>query len=350
MMYAFYQLKYMGNYYKYYKSIYILKMLQQRIIKNMQQFCFFIIKGEGFVIKQNIFFNILKTYIKNTNLYISFNNDISKLLLKSNIEYYSNKYKKHKYIPYLRPTDEKNLINTQLFNQDIDFNNLILFICNYLKYEKKANDFSPELIKYYLEKRPLKHFNIFTITRYINSLHYILIFNSYNSKNILNSNKNNKNRFYNKDILKSKNAPKVKEYSITRSLSSDNNKLNNLKKLNNVYSLKKKIGNGSQTNFDNSGYDHSSRFNHIRSKNNDNNIINREIVNQIYEDYETNKKYLRSKSINYEKLDNYQMKRHVTKCSSCNIGNLLIGNINQANSPLIKKKFIYEKKKFQNNK
>ena len=323
-------------------------MLEQRIIKNIQQFCFFIIKGEGFIIKQNIFFNILKTYIKNTNLYINFNNDISKLLQKSNIEYYSNIYKNHKYIPYLRPTDEKNLINTQLFNQDNDFNNLILFICNYLKYEKKANDFSPELIKYYLEKRPLKHFNIFTLTRYINSLHYILIFNSYNSKNILNNNKykNKKNCTYNKDILKSKNVPKVKEYSIKRSLSSDNNKLNNLKKLNNVYSLKKKISKGSQINFGNSTYGNNSRFSHIRSKNNDH-IINREIVNQIYEDYENNKKYIRSKSINYEKLDNYQVKRHVTKCSSCNIGNLLIEDINQANIPLVKKKFIYEKHKFQ---
>ena len=353
MFYALYHLKYMGNYYKYYKSIYILKMLEQRIIKNMQQFCFFIIKGEGFVIKQNIFFNILKTYIKNTNLYINFNNDISKLLQKSNIEYYSNIYKNHKYIPYLRPTDEKNLINTQLFNQDIDFNNLISFICNYLKYEKNANDFSPELIKYYLETRPLKHFNIFTLTRYINSLHYILIFNSYNSKNILNNNKNKsknkKNHTYNKDILKSKNVPKIKEYLIKRCLSSDNNKFNNLKKLSNVYSLKKKIGNGSEINIGNSTYDDNSRFNHLRNRNNDN-IINKEIVNQIYEDYETNKKYLRSKSINYEKLDDYQVKRHVTKCSSCNIGNLLIGNINQANIPLVKKKFIYEKKKYQNNK
>ena len=343
MLYIISQLKNIGYYYKYYSLIYILKMLEQRIIKNMKQFCFFIIKGEGFVIKQNIFFNILKTYIKNTNLYINYNNDISKLLKKSNIEYYSNIYKNRKYIPYLRPTDEKNLINTQLFSRDIDFNNLILFICDYLKYEKNANDFSPEIIKYYLQKRPLKNFNIFTLTRYINSLHYILIFNSYNFKNIHSKNKNKQNSTYNRDILKSKNAPKVKEYPIKRSLSSDNNKLNNLKKLNNVYALKKKIGKGNHDSFGNSTYDNIPRFNHIRSKNNDN-IINREIVSQIYEDYEDNKKYMRSKSINYEKLDNDQVKRHVTKCSSCNIENLLMGDINQANIPLVKKKFIYEKK------
>jgi len=171
------QLKNMGMYYKYYKLIYILKMLEQRIIKIVHQFVFFIIKGEKNDNKTNIFFNILKIYIKNINIIISENNDIAKSL-KDEIEFYSKTYQKYKYVPYIRPNDENKLINCQLFNKDDESNELIKYICSYLNFEKQVNNISPELVKSYIFKNPLINYNIFTITRYIDSLYdNIILFN-----------------------------------------------------------------------------------------------------------------------------------------------------------------------------
>ena len=168
--YAASQLKNMGMYYKYYKLIYILKMIEQRIIKVVHQFVFFIIKGVKNDNKTNIFFNVLKIYIKNINIVISENNNITKLL-KDEIEYYSKVYQKYKYVPYIRPNDENKLINCQLFNKDDEFNELINFVCSYLNFEKQLKNISSELVKSYIGKNPLKNYNIFAITRYIDSLY-----------------------------------------------------------------------------------------------------------------------------------------------------------------------------------
>ena len=164
------QLKNMGMYYKYYKLMYILKMLEQRIIKVVHQFVFFIIKGGKNDNKTNIFFNVLKIYIKNINNIISENNDITKLL-KDEIVYYSKVYQKYKYVPYIRPNDENKLIDCHLFNKDDEYNELIKYVCSYLNFEKQLNNISSELVKSYIIKNPLKNFNIFTITRYIDSLY-----------------------------------------------------------------------------------------------------------------------------------------------------------------------------------
>ena len=345
MNYAINQLKNIGINIKYYKLIYILKMLEQKVVKNMQQYAFFIVKGEGFTIKKNIFFSVLKTYIKNKNLYKNLNNDIS-ILIKSNILYYTNIYKKHKYIPYIKPNDEKKLIQTQLFKNDINFNNLITFVCNYLKYEKKFSDFSPDLVKYYLMKRPLKNYNIFTITRYINSLNYIILFNKTNTKNILNKKRENNdlltyNNLSNNYKLKSNNSQCYKENK-KRSLSLDNNKFYNLKRLNTFYSLKKKIGGKNVLTKNNYTYDDIHELNLMKKKNKDN-LINKEIVHQIYEDYNNNKKYMRRRSVNYEKANKMKMKRHFAKVSSCNVDNINFGNLKTPNNSLVKKSLKYMK-------
>jgi hypothetical protein len=293
----------------------------------------------------------LKTYIKKYDLYLNSNDDISKLL-KNNIEYYKEIYTKFKYIPYVKPYDEKKLIQTQLFNNDIDFSSLISFICNYLKYEKKVNDFSPELVKYYLIKRPLQNFNIFTITRYINSLHYIILFNQTNAKNILNKNKDNKkiltynNILNNDDIIKTNNNQYLKHKNKKRSLSFDDNKSFNIKKLNTFYSLKKKIGENKNNyfNFKNYTYDDMHEYNMMNKGNNDH-LINKEIVGQIYEDLNNNKKYMKRRSVNYEKVKTFTIKRHLAQNSSCNINNAAFGIIKTPNNSLIKKKFIYMIKK-----
>ena len=344
MNYIINQLKYIGNYMKYYNLIYILKMLEQRIVKVMHQFVFFIIKGNGFIIKKNIFFNILIKYIQNENIFINDNNDLTKLF-QNNILYYYNVYNKYNFIPYIRPDDEKQLVNTQLFNNDIDFNNLISFICKYLKIEKKLDDISPELVKYYLMKRPLKNFNIFSLTRYMNSLHYIIIFNSYNTNNIVNKDKqyktycniiknsifNSNNSIFNRDIP-------------TRSLSLDDNKYYNLRKKNTFYLMKKKIGlnRDNLLKLGNSTYDINS-FNLMNNKRIDN-LINKEIVSQIYEDYYNNKKYMKRRSVNYERTNKFKLKRHVAKLSSSNIGFAPFGNVQKPNNSLVKMKFIYMKR------
>ena len=152
-------------------------MLEQRIIKVVHQFVFFIIKGGKNDNKTNIFFNVLKIYIKNLNIVISENNDITKSL-KDVIEYYSKVYHKYKYVPYIRPNDESKLINCQLFNKDDEFNELNKYICSYLNFEKQLKNISPELVKSYIIKNPLKEFNIFAVTRYIDSLYdNIIAFN-----------------------------------------------------------------------------------------------------------------------------------------------------------------------------
>ena len=361
--YAIAQIKNIGKHIKFYNSVYILKMLIQRIMKVIHQFVFYIIKGEGFVFKKNFFFNIIKTYIINKDIYLNNNdnNDISKLL-RNHISYYSSIYNKDKYIPYIKEEDEKSLINTQLFNKDINFNNLIYFMCNYLNQEKKIDNFSPDLIRYYLKKRPLKNFNIFTITRYMNSLHYILIFSSYKTKNLLNKDKDkekikgkNKEKDKNKeyhtynDILKSN---KIKNNNnnthIYREmheiyLSLDDNKSCYSTKINTFYSMRKKIGqNMDFKNFGNSTHDEFYSKNVLKNKNNDS-LINREIVKQIYEEFDNKKKNMR-RSVNYEKSDEFELKRHVTKLSSSNVDNSPIGRMKQPNSSLVKKKFIYMKK------
>ena len=114
-------------------------MLEQRIIKVVHQFVFFIIKGGKTDNKTNIFFNVLKIYIKNINNVISENNDITKLL-KDEIEYYSKVYYKYKYVPYIRPNDENKLINCQLFHKDEEYNELIKYICSYLNFEKQLKN------------------------------------------------------------------------------------------------------------------------------------------------------------------------------------------------------------------
>ena len=168
------QLKEMGMHYKYFRFDYIVKMFVQKIQKVNRQFAFHKIKGEGFTKHKNMYYDVIKTYLNNKDLYINDNNDASKLL-KDILPFYSNMYNKYKFIPYIKSTDEDKLVNTQLFRHDENSNNLISFICNYLKLEKKTSNFTEDLIKYHLHKNPIKNFNIFGLTRYINSLYFVII-------------------------------------------------------------------------------------------------------------------------------------------------------------------------------
>ena len=269
------QLKEIGIHYKYFRFDYIVKMFVQKIQKINKQFVFLIIKGEGFLKHQNMYFDVIKTYLNNKNLYINDNNDVSNLLKKI-LPFYSNMYSKYKFIPYIKEDDENMLVNTQLFRRDENVNNLISFICNYLKIIKNTTNFSEDLIKYHLTKYPIKNFNIFGLTRYINLMHHVLIFSHVNIKDL--KNKDNVNLSY---------------ININ-----NNNKGNEL-----------------------------------------NDITYKECIELNKPNDVKNKKYIR-KTINYNKAKKISMKRHVINLSSCDINNNSYENTPNANDSLIKKSII----------
>ena len=84
-------------------------------------------------------------------------------------------------------------------------------------------------------------------------------------------------------------------------------------------------------------------LNLIKNKNNDS-LVNKEIIRQIYEDYNNNKKYMKRRTVNYEKSNKFKMKRHVARLSSTNIDDDALWRIKKPNNSLVKKKFIYMKK------
>jgi hypothetical protein len=167
------QMKEIGMHYKYFKFDYIVQMFIQRIVKINRQYLFLKLKGKGFEKHKNYYFDVIRTYLNNKDLYINDNNDVSKLL-NDTLQFYSNMYEKYKFIPYIKEDDEDKLINTQLFRHDNNSDNLISFITKYLKLEKKLTNFTDNLIKYHLNQKHIRNFNIFGITRYINSLHLII--------------------------------------------------------------------------------------------------------------------------------------------------------------------------------
>ena len=135
------QLKKIGAHYKYFKFDYIVKMFLQKIFKINKQFVFGKIKGKGFEKHNNFFFDIIRTYLNNKDLYINDDNDVSKLLTET-LQFYISIYEKYNFIPYIKENDENKLINTQLFRYDENGDKLVSFITKYLKLEKNLNKFT----------------------------------------------------------------------------------------------------------------------------------------------------------------------------------------------------------------
>ena len=336
MKYAISQINYIARHIKYYNLVYMLKMLVQRIIKIMHQFVFYVLKGEGFVVFKNVFFNIIKTYVKNKDLYVNYNNDVSKLL-NNTILYYHKIYNKYNLIPYIKPDDEEKLIQTELFNNDINYNNLISFIGEYLNIEKNTDNFSPELIRYYLNKRPLKNYNIFGITRYINSLHYIIIYNPIKSNEIVikDLTKDKISKRFDDNIKKQNLKSNNTKYNDInhRNSSLDDNKSFNLSKINTVYTMKENINGERNDDIGKSTNDEA----YLRNLKNNGSSVNKEIVSKIYEDNNNN---VNERSSNYEKDDNFEMKRNIERQNSPNIKSDSVGKVRPPNNSLIKKNFI----------
>ena len=270
------QLKEIGMHYKYFRFEYIVRMFIQKIQKINRQYVFLKFRGEGFSKQKIYFFDVIKTYLNNKNLYINDNNDVS-ILLKDTLKFYSNMYNKYKFIPYIKTEDENKLINTELFRHDEDCNNLISFIGNYLKLEKNITKFSEDLIKYYLNQIPIKNFNIFGITRHINQISIKILYSEV-----------------------------------------DKNELEKKENLNIDYILINSI-------------------NDINKKNLSENISENKIELDNLDDDNENKKYVRKATINYKKTNTISMKRHVKKLSSCDINNNSFENLPLTNDSLIKK-------------
>jgi len=176
-------------------DVYILKMLIQRIKKNVNQYVFQLIKLYYFVDKnqknkidnnyndlenkknsnyeyekENFFFNTIKRHLKINKIdnNLESNNEVVNLLKKCIPEYFDNESLKN-YIPYINKKLENDLINTELFLFDDD--KLADYIYKCYKIERNIFTITPQIIKARLIKNPLKYQNLFSITRYMDNLY-----------------------------------------------------------------------------------------------------------------------------------------------------------------------------------
>ena len=158
-----------------------IKILNQRITKKINQYLFYSlfdytnnINNNNTLIenKNSFFFETLKRHLKvNINLDSNNINEIS-ILLRTNIPKYFQKNFNKKYIPFITPTQEKNLINTQLFlfNNEKLINYILYFYNNEKKIEINEQNFWKQFIKNDLNMNKMKNRNIFGVMKYIDML------------------------------------------------------------------------------------------------------------------------------------------------------------------------------------
>jgi hypothetical protein len=124
--------------------------------------------------KKNFFFNTIRRHLainKKDNNWEG-NNEIINLL-RNNIPKYFRNYPQKNYIPYINKKQEKNLVNSQMFLFDDD--KLADYIYKCYKTEKNSITITTFIIKSRLIKDPLKNQNLFTITRYMDNLYNDII-------------------------------------------------------------------------------------------------------------------------------------------------------------------------------
>ena len=185
----------------------ILKMLIQRIKKNINQYVFKKIKINNYINKdnqindkkdndndkdnnndynndislismssdyepkkENFFFNTIRRHLKINKMENNWegNNEVINLL-KNNIPDYFKNYPNTNFIPYINEDQEENLINKQLYEMNDD--QLADYMNKCYKIEKNIFTITPDMIKNRLKIKPLKNRNIFTITKYMDDLY-----------------------------------------------------------------------------------------------------------------------------------------------------------------------------------
>ena len=153
----------------------LLKMLAQRIKKMINQYSFEKLKLDSDKNNNNtedyiFFFNVIKRHIKINEIDNKLNSDNEVIkLLKENIPEYFKSYPNMKYIPYIKKKNENNLIEKQIFLFDDENLSNYLFKCYQI--EKNISTITPDIIKKRLKLKPLKNWNIFIITRYMDNLY-----------------------------------------------------------------------------------------------------------------------------------------------------------------------------------
>ena len=163
-----------------------IKILSQRINKNINQYIFQLIKMFSNSHKYSAENNNESFYFSTLKRHLIYNINIDKqnevhILLKSNIPKCFNKinYKDSHFnrinIPYINKTQQNNLINTQLFYND-DCNLIKYFINFYIK-EKINCVLTQTILKNKLVKNKLKNRNLFTITKYMDNIYNDVINN-----------------------------------------------------------------------------------------------------------------------------------------------------------------------------
>ena len=150
---------------------YFIKIFIQRLKKNIKQFIY--IKLFNTENENNFYSYFFKTIWRHIKINIKTTNEIT-ILLRSNIPKFFKVGFEQNYIPYIKDSQENNLINTQLFlNNDDELVNYILY---FLKSEKKINiNINKKSIIMHLNNYNLKNQNIFCLTRYIDSFYNDLI-------------------------------------------------------------------------------------------------------------------------------------------------------------------------------
>ena len=228
-----------------------IKMYLQRIKKNINQYvfikiyCYYKNENTKFDNINNIsyFFQVLWRHIK---ISINTNNEIS-LLLKQCIPKYFHKDFSKKYIPYINSTQEKKLIDTQLFLYNN--NELIKYIFYFYEKEKQNNlNFNENIIKNHLNKYNLLNRNIFSITRYIDCLYKDILNKKIKvgviiGKNIHLNNKLNILNDINDNFTIEDNCYHQTEENIYDDINNDNKNNENFNRINTDYIIKKKYSN-----------------------------------------------------------------------------------------------------------
>ena len=150
---------------------YFIKIFIQRIKKNIKQFIY--IKLFNIENENNLYSYFFKTIWRHIKINLNTTNEIS-ILLRSNIPKFFKVGFEQNYIPYIKDSQENNLINTQLFlNNDEE---LINYIFYFLKSENKINiNINKKNIIMHLNNYNLKNQNIFCLTRYIDFFYSDLI-------------------------------------------------------------------------------------------------------------------------------------------------------------------------------
>ena len=146
-----------------------IKLFLQKLNKSVNQYVYFYLFNKQNQKNEILFFNILKRHIK-YNIQYSYDNEVRNLLIENLLKCFKNCDENitSVNIPYINPTQEKNIINTQLFINNDEA--MINYFINFIIKEKGSFPLNNSHLKEILNKYKLKNRNIFTLTNYFDEI------------------------------------------------------------------------------------------------------------------------------------------------------------------------------------